>query len=87
MVSEIPDTAATNSLRAAVRPRRDLVAHRVAACNQLRTQLAVAAAVLTAHVTELRDRDCCSHGVLSGGERTFSSGGLGETQAGERVTK
>ena len=69
MVSEIPDTAATISLRAAVRARRDLVAHRVAACNQLRTQLAVAAAVLTAHVTELRDRDCCSHDVLYSGER------------------
>ena len=49
---------------------------------------AVAVAVLTAHVTELRDRDCCSHGVLSGvEERTFSSGALGETQVGERVTK
>ncbi len=32
----IPDTAATIALRAAVRARRNLVAHRVAACNRLR---------------------------------------------------
>ena len=38
----IPDTAATVSLRIAVRARRDLVAHRVAASNQLRAHLAVA---------------------------------------------
>jgi transposase len=38
----VPDTAATIALRAAVRARRDLVAHRVAACNQLRAHLAVA---------------------------------------------
>ncbi|HXZ69836.1 MAG TPA: IS110 family transposase [Streptosporangiaceae bacterium] len=36
----VPDTAATIALRAAVRARRDLVAHRVAACNQLRAHLA-----------------------------------------------
>ncbi len=38
----VPDAPATISLRAAVRARRDLVAHRVAACNQLRAHLAVA---------------------------------------------
>ena len=36
------DTPATTALRAAVRARRDLVAHRIAACNQLRAHLAVA---------------------------------------------
>jgi transposase len=35
-----PDTPATLTLRAAVRARRDLVAHRIAACNQLRAHLA-----------------------------------------------
>jgi transposase len=34
-----PDSPATVSLRSAVRARRDLVAHRVAACNQLRAHL------------------------------------------------
>jgi transposase len=38
----IPDAPATITLRGAVRARRDLVAHRVAACNQLRAHLAVA---------------------------------------------
>jgi transposase len=38
----IPDAPATITLRAAVRARRDLVAHRVAACNQLRAHLAAA---------------------------------------------
>ena len=38
----IPDTPATTVLRAAVRARKDLVGHRVAACNQLRAHLAVA---------------------------------------------
>ena len=38
----VPDAPATITLRAAVRARRDLVAHRVAACNQLRAHLAVA---------------------------------------------
>ena len=38
----IPDALATISLRMAVRARRDLVAHRVAAGNQLRAHLAVA---------------------------------------------
>jgi len=37
-----PDTPATITLRAAVRARKDLVAHRIAACNQLRAHLAVA---------------------------------------------
>ena len=36
------DTPATAALRAVVRARRDLVAHRIAACNQLRAHLAVA---------------------------------------------
>ena len=38
----VPDAPATISLRMTVRARRDLVAHRVAACNQLRAHLAVA---------------------------------------------
>src|SRR5271156_6743347 len=38
----IPDAPATITLRGVVRARRDLVAHRVAACNQLRAHLAVA---------------------------------------------
>ena len=38
----VPDSPATLALRAAVRARRDLVAHRVSACNQLRAHLAVA---------------------------------------------
>lgn len=38
----IPDAPATLTLRATVRARRDLVAHKVAACNQLRAHLAVA---------------------------------------------
>jgi transposase len=38
----VPDTPATIALRAAARARKDLVAHRVAACNQLRAHLAVA---------------------------------------------
>jgi transposase len=38
----VVDTPATAVLRAAVRARRDLVAHRIAACNQLRAHLAVA---------------------------------------------
>jgi transposase len=38
----VPDSPATLALRAAVRARKDLVAHRVGACNQLRARLAVA---------------------------------------------
>src|ERR1700748_246920 len=38
----VPDGPATLALRAAVRARRDLVAHRVSACNQLRAHLQVA---------------------------------------------
>lgn len=38
----VPDAPATTALRAAVRARKDLIAHRVAACNQLRAHLAVA---------------------------------------------
>jgi transposase len=38
----VPGTAATIALRAAVRARRDLVAHRVAVCSQLRAHLAAA---------------------------------------------
>lgn len=37
-----PDTPAAATLRATVRTRRDLVAHRVAACNQLRAHLGIA---------------------------------------------
>ena len=36
----VPDSPATLALRAAVRARRDLVGHRIAACNQLRAHLA-----------------------------------------------
>lgn len=36
----VPDSPATLALRSAVRARRDLVAHRIAACNQLRAHLA-----------------------------------------------
>lgn len=35
----VPDSPATLALRSAVRARRDLVGHRVAACNQLRAHL------------------------------------------------
>src|SRR6516164_1915171 len=35
----VVDTPATAALRAAVRARRDLVGHRIAACNQLRAHL------------------------------------------------
>ncbi len=48
-----PDAPATVALRAAVRARRDLVAHRVAVCNQLRAHLAAvfpAGAGLFAHL-------------------------------------
>ena len=38
----VPDSPATVALRAAVRARKDLVAHRVSACNQLRAHLQVA---------------------------------------------
>jgi transposase len=38
----VPDTPATAALRSAVRARKDLVAHRVAAANQLRAHLAAA---------------------------------------------
>jgi transposase len=38
----VVDTPATAALRATVRARRDLVAHRIAACNQLRAHLAAA---------------------------------------------
>ena len=38
----VVDTPATAALRAVVRARRDLVAHRIAACNQLRAHLAAA---------------------------------------------
>ncbi|WP_169989197.1 IS110 family transposase [Microbispora sp. H10836] len=37
-----PDSPATTTLRSTVRARRDLVAHRVAVCNQLRAHLATA---------------------------------------------
>jgi transposase len=35
----VPDSAATAALRAAVRARKDLIRHRVGACNQLRAHL------------------------------------------------
>jgi transposase len=38
----VPDSPATLALRSVVRARRDLVGHRIAACNQLRAHLAVA---------------------------------------------
>ena len=38
----VPDSPATLALRAAVRARRDLIGHRIAACNQLRAHLAAA---------------------------------------------
>jgi transposase len=38
----VVDTPATAALRAVVRARRDLVAHRIAVCNQLRAHLAAA---------------------------------------------
>jgi transposase len=38
----VPDTPATVALRAAVRARKNLIAHRVAACNQLRAHLMLA---------------------------------------------
>jgi transposase len=52
----VPDTAATLALRAAVRARKDLVTHRVAACNQLRAHLQVAfpGAVGLFHVLDSR---------------------------------
>ena len=50
----VPDTPATISLRMAVRARRDLVRHRVAACNQLRAHLAVA---FPAGITLFHDLD------------------------------
>ena len=50
----VPDVPATISLRMAVRARRDLVRHRVAACNQLRAHLAVA---FPAGITLFHDLD------------------------------
>jgi transposase len=50
----VPDAPATISLRMAVRARRDLVRHRVAACNQLRAHLAVA---FPAGITLFHDLD------------------------------
>ena len=38
----VPDTPAAVAVRAAVRARKDLVAHRIRACNQLRAHLAAA---------------------------------------------
>jgi transposase len=52
----VVDTPGTAALRAAVRARRDLVAHRIAARNQLRAHLAVAfpgAIGLSAHLDSL----------------------------------
>ena len=53
----IPDAPATISLRTAVRARRDLVRHRVAACNQLRAHLAVAFPVAFTQIVDVvRDK-------------------------------
>src|SRR6202011_3330116 len=50
----VPGTPATISLRMPVRPRRDLVRHRVAVCTQLRAPLAVA---FPAAITLFHDLD------------------------------
>ena len=50
----VPDAPAAVSLRMAVRARRDLVRHRVAACDQLRAHLAVA---FPAGITLFHDLD------------------------------
>jgi len=52
----VPDSPATLALRAAVRARRDLVAHRVAACNQLRAHLDVSFPAGTRLFAELDSR-------------------------------
>jgi transposase len=52
----VPDSPATLALRAAVRARRDLVAHRVAACNQLRAHLEVSFPAGTRLFAELDSR-------------------------------
>jgi transposase len=48
-----PDSPATLALRAAVRARRDLVGHRIAACNQLRAHLNASFPAGTALFAEL----------------------------------
>jgi len=52
----VPDSPATLALRSAVRARRDLVAHRVAACNQLRAHLDAAFPAGTRLFAELDSR-------------------------------
>src|SRR5450755_3190692 len=52
----VPDSPTTLALRAAVRARRDLVAHRVAACNQLRAHLDVSFPAGTRLFAELDSR-------------------------------
>jgi transposase len=49
----VPDSPATLALRAAVRARRDLAGHRIAACNQLRARLAVSFPAGTGLFSEL----------------------------------
>jgi transposase len=49
----VPDSPATLALRAAVRARRDLVGHRIAACNQLRAHLAASFPAGTSLFAEL----------------------------------
>jgi len=49
----VPDLPATLALRAAVRARRDLVGHRIAACNQLRAHLATSFPAGTSLFAEL----------------------------------
>ncbi|HEU5417581.1 MAG TPA: IS110 family transposase [Streptosporangiaceae bacterium] len=52
----VPDSPATLALRAAVRARRDLVGHRIAACNQLRAHLGASFPAGTALFAELDSR-------------------------------
>jgi transposase len=49
----VPDSPPTLALRAAVRARRDLVRHRIAACNQLRAHLAASFPAGTSLFSEL----------------------------------
>jgi transposase len=52
----VPDSAAAPALRAAIRARRDLVGHRVAACHQLRAHLGASFPAGTALFAELDSR-------------------------------
>ena len=72
----VPDSPATLALRAAVRARRDLVAHRVAACNQLRAHLDVSFPAGTRLFAELDSRISLAFLTRSGSQDT--AGALGE---------